>query len=325
VALSAVHDMLRSDLEQVDRRLRQRTVNSYEFVDMAVRHVIEGGGKRLRPMLALLAAQACGYEDDARFDLAAAMELIHVASLVHDDVIDEADMRRNRETLNVRFGNKVSVLVGDYMHARVLAILVACGATEPIYRAVADATQSMCEGEVIHAYKADDFDITVEDYLNIMDLKTARLISCSCRVGALLAGADDDMVDAMGVYGSALGVAFQIVDDVLDLTGEQTTFGKPTRNDLREGKLTLPVMHARDNCSDADRETLRGFLFADERSAEDVDWIVALTQEHDGVGHAMALARKMSTQACDAVALAPASGARDGLLTLAASLVEREN
>jgi len=317
--------MLRDDLAQVDQRLRQRTVNSYEFVDMAVRHVIEGGGKRLRPMLALLAARACGYDGDARYDLAAAMELIHVASLVHDDVIDEAALRRNRETLNVRFGNKVSVLVGDYMHARVLAILVACGATEPIYRAVADATQSMCEGEVIHAYKSDDFDIGVDDYLNIMDLKTARLISCSCRVGALLAAADEEMVDAMGVYGSALGVAFQIVDDVLDLTGEQTTFGKPTRNDLREGKLTLPVMHARDSCSDPDRQTLRGLLFADERSAEDVDWIVSLTEKHDGVGHAMAVARKLSAQACDAVALAPESDARDGLIALASSLVEREN
>jgi octaprenyl-diphosphate synthase len=315
--------MLRDDLEQVDARLRQRTVNSYEFVDMAVRHVIEGGGKRLRPMLALLTAQACGYTGDARYDLAAAMELIHVASLVHDDVIDEADLRRNRETLNARFGNKVSVLVGDYMHARVLAILVACGATEPIYRAVADATQSMCEGEVIHAYKSEDFDISVDDYLNIMDLKTARLISCSCRVGALLAGADDQTVEAMGVYGSALGVAFQIVDDVLDLTGEQMDFGKPTRNDLREGKLTLPVMHARDSCSDADRDTLRRLLFADERSPEDVEWIVALTKQHEGVGHAMAVARKLSAKAADAVALAPESRARDGLVALASSLVDR--
>ena len=209
--------------------------------------------------------------------------------------------------------------------ARVLAILVACGATEPIYRAVADATQSMCEGEVIHAYKSDDFDIGVDDYLNIMDLKTARLISCSCRVGALLAGACDEIVDAMGVYGSALGVAFQIVDDVLDLTGEETTFGKPTRNDLREGKLTLPVMHARDSCDEEDRERLRRLLFADERSAADIEWIVALTAKHDGVGHAMAMARKLSAQACDAVGLAPESSARDGLLTLATSLVEREN
>lgn len=325
MALTAVHEMLRSDLEKVEERLLQRTVNSYEFVDMAMRHVIEGGGKRLRPMLCLLSSQACGYTDDGMYDLAAAMELIHVASLVHDDVIDEAALRRSRETLNVRFGNKVSVLVGDYMHARVLAILVECGATEPIYRAVADATQSMCEGEVIHAYKSDDFDIGVDDYLNIMDLKTARLIACSCRVGAVLAGADDSIVEAMGVYGSAVGVAFQIVDDVLDLVGEESTFGKPTQNDLREGKLTLPVMHARDNSSADDREKLRGLLFADERGPDDVQWIVELTSKHDGVGHAMGLARDMSQKAIEAVMATPASPARDGLVALAASLVDREN
>lgn len=325
MALTAVHDMLRSDLEKVEERLLQRTVNCYEFVDMAVRHVIEGGGKRLRPMLCLLSAKACGYTGEGVYDLAAAMELIHVASLVHDDVIDEAALRRNRETLNVRFGNKVSVLVGDYMHARVLAILVACGATEPIYRAVADATQSMCEGEVIHAYKSDDFDIGVDDYLNIMDLKTARLIACSCRVGAVLAGAADDVVDAIGVYGSAVGVAFQIVDDVLDLVGEETTFGKPTQNDLREGKLTLPVMHARDSCSPSDREKLRGILFADERGPDDVQWIAELTRRHDGVGHAMGIAREMSRKATDALMTTPDSEARAGLASLATSLVDREN
>ncbi|MAF11555.1 hypothetical protein CMK11_13985 [Candidatus Poribacteria bacterium] len=325
MGLTAVYDILRSDLEQVEDRLRQRTVNRYEFVDLAVRHVIEGGGKRLRPMLSLLSAKACGYTGSAMYDLAAAMELIHVASLVHDDVIDEAALRRSRETLNVRFGNKVSVLVGDYMHARVLAILVGCGATEPIYAAVADATQSMCEGEVIHAYKADDFEIQVDDYLNIMDLKTARLIACSCRVGALLAGADPDIVDAMSVYGSAVGVAFQIVDDVLDLVGEETTFGKPTRNDLREGKLTLPVMHARDNCSPVDRERLRAMLLADERGPDDVEWIVNLTQRHGGVEHALQAARDLSAKAATAALAAPESGARDGLLELATALVERDN
>jgi octaprenyl-diphosphate synthase len=291
VGLTAVYDMLRSDLERVEDRLRQRTVNSYEFVDLAVRHVIEGGGKRLRPMLSLLSAKACGYTGDAMYDLAAAMELIHVASLVHDDVIDEAALRRNRETLNVRFGNKVSVLVGDYMHARVLAIL----------------------------------DIQVDDYLNIMDLKTARLIACSCRVGALLADADADIVDAMSVYGSAVGVAFQIVDDVLDLVGEETTFGKPTRNDLREGKLTLPVMHARDSCSPADRERLREMLLADERGPDDVEWIVKLTQRHGGVEHALQGARDLSAKAATAVLAAPESGAREGLLELATALVQRDN
>ncbi|MBT5534255.1 polyprenyl synthetase family protein, partial [Candidatus Poribacteria bacterium] len=171
----------------------------------------------------------------------------------------------------------------------------------------------------------DDFDIGVDDYLNIMDLKTARLIACSCRVGALLAGAEDGIVDAMSVYGSAVGVAFQIVDDVLDLVGEETTFGKPTRNDLREGKLTLPVMHARDNCSPADRDRLKGMLLADERGPDDIEWIVNLTRSHNGVGHALQAAREMSSKAAGAVLAAPDSTARDGLLALATALVERDN
>lgn len=320
--LETVERVLNDDLQRVEERLLERTASAYEFVDLAVQHVISGGGKRLRPALLLLSAKALGYDGDKAHELAAAMELIHVGSLVHDDVIDEAAMRRNRETLNAKFGNKVAVLVGDYMHARVLSILA--GSQPEILRVVADATQAMCEGEVIGAYKASDFDLELGDYYRIIELKTAKLIAASCAVGALLATDDPAKRDAMNRYGNAVGTAFQIVDDILDLVGETAKFGKPTRNDLREGKITLPVMHTRDHCAPDERRELQRLFAKEERSPDDIARIVALTERYRAVDAAFRVVDDFSRQAKDALAVLEPSPAKDALVELVDYLAERD-
>ena len=322
--LDRVAQVLADDLRRVEERLVERTVSTYEFVDLAVQHVIESGGKRLRPILVMLSAKALGSTDDKMVDYAAAMEMIHVASLVHDDVIDEAKLRRNHQTLNAKFGNKVAVLVGDYMHARVLAILVARRAPNAIYRAVAQATQGMCEGEVIAAYKSNDFEIETNDYNRIIELKTARLITSCCEIGALVETQDEEVVEAFSTYGHGVGMAFQIVDDVLDLIGEETTFGKPTRNDLREGKLTLPVMVARDRCSPDERKRLEHLFLIEERSANDIEWIVNLTHRYDGVSSAMETARNYVRDAKWALEDVYPSAAKDAMFELAEFFVSRD-
>ncbi len=324
MSIEKVNAFVQSDLEIVERRLLERAANVYEFVDQAAQHVIKGGGKRLRPILTLLSARAAGASGGAMYDLAAAMELIHIASLAHDDVIDESPMRRGQETLNAKFGNKVAVLVGDYMHARVLAVLVACKANEEVYEAVAEATQSMCEGEVIHAYQARDFELELDDYFKVIELKTARLMSCSCRIGALQGSAGSDAVEALASYGHAVGIAFQVMDDVLDMIGEESVFGKPTRNDLREGKMTLPAMFFRDNCSPEERARLRELMLADERSPEETEWIVQRAEALGGLKYALKTAADYTEQAIDHLKALPESGAKEALINLARGLAVRD-
>ena len=324
MSIEKVNQFVQSDLEIVERRLLERAANLYEFVDQAAQHVIKGGGKRLRPILTLLSARSAGCSGGAMYDLAAAMELIHIASLVHDDVIDESPLRRGQETLNAKFGNKVAVLVGDYMHARVLAVLVACKAGEEVFEAVAEATQSMCEGEVIHAYQAREFELNLDEYLQVIELKTARLMSCSCRIGASLGTTGAKAVEALAAYGHAVGMAFQIVDDVLDMIGEESAFGKPTRNDLREGKMTLPAMYFRDNCSPEERARLRELMLADERSPEEADWIVQRAEARGASKYALKVAADYTERANECLKALPESGAKKALIHLARGLAVRD-
>jgi octaprenyl-diphosphate synthase len=322
--MDSVRAVLEDDLNRVEEALLERAASRYEFVDLAAQHVIEGGGKRLRPILLLLSAKSLGYSGADMYHLAAAMELIHVASLVHDDVIDEAAVRRSRETLNARFGNKVAVLVGDYLHARVLAILVRCRCPEPVLRVVADATRSMCEGEVVGAHRARDFDLALVEYLRIIELKTAKLMAASCAIGALVATNDDAKIAALTDYGHRIGLAFQIVDDMLDLVGQPSRFGKPTQTDVREGKLTLPVMYARDQATAEERGRLAALFRADARSPSDVEWIVSVAETYGGVEHAAEVAEGYSRQAKECLTMLPASRPRDALYELADYIVARD-
>ena len=317
--------LIADDLSAVEAKLTENTASEYSFVDMAVQHVVEGGGKRLRPILVLLSAKACGYEGSDAHTLAAVVELIHVASLVHDDVLDEATIRRGRETLQTKWGNKVAVLVGDYLHARVLSMLVSRRADDPAMEILADTTQAMCEGEVIHAYKSGDFDITEEEYLKIISFKTGKLIAASCTLGAHLGTKDQQQTDALTTYGQQIGTAFQIVDDLLDFVEDPEKLGKNAFGDLREGKLTFPIIHTRKVCNDDEKQTLEKVLNPDTDETEAISFVESLFQRYDVESHCLKIAQGYADRAKAALTTVPQSDARFALENLSDYVVSRDS
>ncbi len=318
-------ELITDDLSAVEAKLTEHTASEYTFVDMAVQHVVEGGGKRLRPILVVLSAKVCGYEGSDAHTLAAVVELIHVASLVHDDVLDEAAIRRGRETLQTKWGNKVAVLVGDYLHARVLSMLVSRRADDPAMAILADTTQAMCEGEVIHAYKSGDFDISEAEYLKIISFKTGKLIAASCTLGAHLGATDTQQVEALTTYGQQIGTAFQIVDDLLDFTEDSDTLGKDAFGDLREGKLTFPIIYARSVCNDDEKQMLEEMLKPDTNETEAIDFVEALFQRYGVEPHCLKVAQDYADRAKAALAALPETPARTALEHLADYVVSRES
>ena len=318
-------ELIADDLTAVEAKLTEQTASEYSFVDMAVQHVVEGGGKRLRPILVVLSAKVCGYEGSDAHTLAAVVELIHVASLVHDDVLDEAAIRRGRETLQTKWGNKVAVLVGDYLHARVLSMLVARRADDPAMAILADTTQAMCEGEVIHAYKSGDFDISENEYLKIISFKTGKLIAASCTLGAHLGTTDKQMLEAVTTYGQQIGTAFQIVDDVLDFTEDADKLGKNAFGDLREGKLTFPIIYARSVCNDDEKQTLEKVLNPNTDEAEAIAFVETLFQRYAVEAHCLKVAQGYADRAKAALTVLPEIPARVALEQLADYVVARES
>ena len=317
--------LIADDLSAVEAKLTENTVSEYSFVDMAVQHVVEGGGKRLRPILVVLSAKACGYEGADAHTLAAVVELIHVASLVHDDVLDEAAIRRGRETLHTKWGNKVAVLVGDYLHARVLSMLVSRRADDPAMKILADTTQAMCEGEVIHAYKSGDFDISEEEYLKIISFKTGKLIAASCTLGAHLGTNDEQQIDAITTYGQQIGTAFQIVDDLLDFVEDPEKLGKNAFGDLREGKLTFPIIHTRKVCNANEKQTLEKVLNPNTDESKAIAVVESLFQKYDVEPHCLKVAQGYTDRAKTALAKVPQSDARFALENLADYVVSRDS
>ena len=319
-------ELIADDLGAVEAKLTEHTASEYTFVDMAVQHVVEGGGKRLRPILVVLSAKACGYEGSDAHTLAAVVELIHVASLVHDDVLDEAAIRRGRETLQTKWGNKVAVLVGDYLHARVLSMLVSRRSDDPAMAILADTTQAMCEGEVIHAYKSGDFDISEAEYLKIISFKTGKLIAASCTLGAHLGNPSEvQQIDALTTYGQQIGTAFQIVDDLLDFTEDSDKLGKDAFGDLREGKLTFPIIYARSVCADTEKHKLEKVLHPDTDRAEAIAFVKSLFQRYSVEEHCLKVAQDYADRAKAAVATLPETPARIALEQLADYVVSRES
>ena len=318
-------ELIANDLTAVEVKLTEHTASEYSFVDMAVQHVVEGGGKRLRPILVVLSAKVCGYQGSDAHTLAAVVELIHVASLVHDDVLDEAAIRRGRETLQTKWGNKVAVLVGDYLHARVLSMLVARRSDDPAMAILADTTQAMCEGEVIHAYKSGDFDISEAEYLKIISFKTGKLIAASCTLGAHLGTTDPQQIEALTTYGQQIGTAFQIVDDVLDFTEDTDKLGKNAFGDLREGKLTFPIIHARSVCNADEKQTLEKVLNPNTDEAEAIAFVESLFQQYGVETHCLKVAQDYADRAKAALAALPETPARLALEQLADYVVSRES
>ncbi|MEW6132865.1 MAG: octaprenyl diphosphate synthase [Pseudomonadota bacterium] len=246
MSFEALQTFLADDMKAVDAVIRERLHSEVVLVRQVSEYIINSGGKRLRPVLVILSSGCFGYEGRAQHELAAVVEFIHTATLLHDDVVDESDLRRGKETANALFGNAASVLVGDFLYSRAFQMMVSVGDMR-VMQILADATNVIAEGEVLQLLNCHDADIDEENYLRVIRYKTAKLFEAAARLGAVIGGGTPAQEEAMAQYGMHLGTAFQLVDDVLDYSGNSNETGKNVGDDLAEGKPTLPLLYAMKN------------------------------------------------------------------------------
>lgn len=259
MSMEFVRSVINGEMQAVDQLIRTRLHSEVPLISQIGEYIIAGGGKRLRPMMVLLAARALGYQGDRHHELAAMIELIHTSTLLHDDVVDESALRRGRETANHLFGNAASVLVGDFLYTRAFQMMVSAHSMR-IMEVMADATNIIAEGEVLQLMNIGNVDIDEAAYLQVIQFKTAKLFEAATRIGAILCDADSATEEAIARYGMHLGTAFQIIDDVLDYSGAQDEIGKSLGDDLAEGKPTLPLIYLMQHGTEAQAGLVRHAL-----------------------------------------------------------------
>ena len=311
-----------ADMRQVDAVIQRRLASDVAMIDQIAHYIISAGGKRIRPMLVLLFSSALGFSGPERFELAATVEFIHTATLLHDDVVDESALRRGRQTANALFGNAASVLVGDFVYSRAFQMMVSVNRMR-VLEILADATNVIAEGEVLQLMNMHDPDLSVDDYLRVIRFKTAKLFEASARLGAVLSDASAEVEASCAAYGRALGTSFQLIDDLLDYEGATTELGKNVGDDLREGKPTLPLLLAMEQGNPAERDLIRHAIEHGEvaRLSEIVDIVRrtgAITATRDA-------ARAEAEKATQSLSVLPASAYREALLELCVRSVERSS
>nr|WP_228534885.1 octaprenyl diphosphate synthase [Noviherbaspirillum malthae] len=311
-----------SDMEAVNTVIRQQLHSTVPLVNQIAEYIISAGGKRIRPMLVLLTANAFGYRGTHHHDLAAVVEFIHTATLLHDDVVDESSMRRGRETANAMFGNAASVLVGDFVYSRAFQIMVAVQNMR-VMQILADATNVIAEGEVLQLLNMHDPDVTEERYLQVIRSKTAKLFEAAAELGALIAGASETDIAAAAEYGRSLGTAFQLIDDVLDYSGNAGDIGKNIGDDLREGKPTLPLIHLMQHGTAQQRELVRACITNGDE--QHFDEILSAITTSGALDYTKREAEKAADRAANAIAAFGNSQFKDSLLQLCAFAVDRNH
>lgn len=310
------------ELREVDATIAQRLTSDVPLVGEVARYIIAAGGKRLRPVLLLLMSGALGCKHPQRFNLAAVVEFIHTATLLHDDVVDESTLRRGRATANEVFGNPASVLVGDFLYSRAFQMMVEAGSMR-IMQILADATNVIAEGEVLQLMNMHDASLDEAGYLRVIRSKTAKLFEASCRLAAVLADAEPAVEAACAEYGLSLGTAFQVIDDVLDYEGDAIEMGKNLGDDLREGKATLPLILAMQLAAAADASTVREAIKSG--NTQDLDKIIAIVRGCGALERTKNAAAAQAQQAIDAICSFDANPYTNSLLELAAQLLQRRS
>jgi len=309
-------------MQQVDAVIRDRLSSRVALVDQIAHYIVNAGGKRIRPRLVLLFAEALGFEGPERYELAAVVEFIHTATLLHDDVVDESSLRRGRATANATFGNAASVLVGDFLYSRAFQMMVAVGHLR-VLDVLADATNVIAEGEVMQLMNMHDPDLAVADYLQVIRFKTAKLFEASARLGAVLAGATPPIEEACAEYGRSLGTAFQLVDDLLDYEGNSQELGKNVGDDLREGKPTLPLLVAMERASPDECALIRGAIQQGEQ--QKLPEILAIVRRTGALDATRSAAQAEADKARVVLQALPPSRAREALLDLCVRSVHRSS
>jgi octaprenyl-diphosphate synthase len=311
-------------MERMERRIHESLGTDVPLIQQVSKYILGAGGKRFRPLLHLLSARLCGFrEHDAEYLLGSVVEYIHTASLLHDDVVDEAKLRRGRSSANSLWGNQASILVGDYLYSKALYHAVRLH-NQRVMDVLSETTTTMSEGEVLQLMQIQNSEITEADYYRLVECKTGVLISASCRLGAIISKAPLSQEDALTSYGKKLGLAFQITDDTLDYAADQKQLGKVLGKDLEEGKVTLPLIYLMRDADEGERGRIRELLQADAMAGGDLAYILGLMEKHGSVGEALGVAQALSNEAKAALALFPDSAPRQALMALADYVVQRE-
>jgi len=311
---------MEADMRAVDDVIRARLGSDVLLIRQVAEYIVGGGGKRLRPLLLLLSAGAFGYRGPHRHELAAVVEFIHTATLLHDDVVDESSLRRGRATTNSLFGNATAVLVGDFVYSRAFQMMVEVNSLR-VLQVLADATNVIAEGEVMQLMNCHNPGVDETGYLEVIRCKTAKLFEAATRLGAILSAAPSGEEDAIGDYGTHLGTAFQLIDDVLDYSGDQAVIGKNVGDDLAEGKPTLPLIYAIKHGSRAQADLVRGAI--EHGGRDELGAVVEAIRSTGALDYAREQARRESAAACNALARLPHSREREYLLQLANFAVTR--
>jgi octaprenyl-diphosphate synthase len=319
---NSITELIAPEMAAVNLVIRQQLHSEVPLVNQIAEYIISAGGKRIRPVLVLLMANAYQYQGKHHHDLAAIVEFIHTATLLHDDVVDESSLRRGRQTANALFGNAASVLVGDFLYSRAFQMMVSINSMQ-VMQILADATNVIAEGEVLQLLNMHDPDVTEERYLQVIRSKTAKLFEAAAQIGALIAGADPEQIEAAAEYGRSLGTAFQLIDDVLDYSGNAEDIGKNVGDDLREGKPTLPLIYLMKHGTPEQCQLVRTCIEQGDESKFDA--ILSAITHSGALDYTKDEALKAAARAAASISSLTDSPYKQALLALASFAVDRNH
>ncbi len=321
MSLSQVYAPIADDMKALDSVIRDRLYSDVVLIRQVAEYIIGSGGKRLRPAMVLFTAGAAGYTGSYHREMAAVVEFIHTATLLHDDVVDESELRRGNKTANAMFGNAASVLVGDFLYSRAFQMMVGADNMK-IMRVLADATNVIAEGEVLQLLNCHNADVEVDDYLRVIRYKTAKLFEAAARLGGILGGVDDALESRMAAFGMHIGTAFQLIDDVLDYSGDEADTGKHIGDDLAEGKPTLPLIHAMKHGSPEPAACVRTAI--ENGGRDDFPAVLEAIRANGAIEATRKVAEAEAQLALEALEALPASVFKESLIELSKFAVARK-
>ncbi|RZV37632.1 MAG: polyprenyl synthetase family protein [Candidatus Acidulodesulfobacterium acidiphilum] len=315
-------DYIENELEKVEEQFEKHLITETPLIHKVAEYVISSGGKRIRPILLIVASKLCGYDGNDHISLAAVIEFIHTATLLHDDVVDNAPLRRGKASANTIFGNEAAVLVGDYLFAKSFKVLSDINNIKVI-KSYSDATTLMAEGEVKELVKTADIKTGEKDYLDIIIKKTAVLFACASEVGAIIAGKEEKCAKKLYDYGLNIGIAFQLMDDALDYISDKE-FGKFIGNDLKEGKLTLPLIHAIERASQDEKEVIINIIYKKRLASKDLRTVLSLVKSYGSIDYTISKAKDAIKKAKKNLDIFPDSKYKNSLIDIADYIIDRK-
>ena len=321
-ALDRLQELVRNDLLAVNRTILDRMQSPVALIPQLAGHLISSGGKRLRPVLTLLCAQMCNYQGQKHVPLAACVEFIHTATLLHDDVVDDSSLRRGIESANAVWGNQASVLVGDFLFSRSFQIMVECGSLQ-VLRILSNASAIIAEGEVKQLANTNNLDINEKDCLEVITAKTAKLFAAACEIGAVVAEKPKEVSQSLAEFGLKFGIGFQLIDDLMDYTASDEAIGKTVGDDFREGKVTLPVLLTYQKGTKKEREFWKKTIEDGIQQKGDLDIAISLIKQYGVFDEIKSLAKNYISEGCDELAIFPKGKAREALKEAASFCVNR--